>query len=204
MHTPTLLSPLGRRAFIRLSTFAGSGLALGLALRPARVDAAELSPAFPAPDAGDFAPNHHLHISPDGTVTLVSQNPEAGQGVKTSLPMLIAEELEVDWKTVKIEQAGLDDRFRRQIAGGSGATPAHFEEFRRLGATARTMLVAAAAANWTVPAAECVAENNRVHHRSTGRSLGYGELAAKAATMPVPDVAMVQLKDPKNFKILGQ
>ena len=118
--------------------------------------------------------------------------------------MLIAEELEADWKTVTVEQAGLDNRYRRQVAGGSGATPAHFEEFRRLGATARLMLVSAAAETWGVPATECVAEQNRVHHRGSGRSLGYGELAEKAATMTVPEASTVALKDPKDFKLLGR
>ena len=205
MSSSLLSSPLARRSFIRLSGLAGGGLALGLSFRSKAAAAEELvNPAYPAPGAGDFAPNHHLRIATSGEITIISQDPEVGQGIKTSLPMLIAEELEADWKTVKVEQAGLDNRYRRQIAGGSGATPSHFEEFRRLGATARIMLTAAAAETWGVPLAECVAEQNRVHHRASGRSLGYGELAAKAATMQVPEADSVTLKDPKEFKLLGR
>lgn len=203
MHTDTPIATVSRRGFIRISSLAGGGLALGLAFRPAS-SAAEPNPAFPAPATADFAPNHHLRISPDGSILLVSQDPEVGQGIKTSLPMLIAEELDADWSTVTVQQAGLDDRYRRQIAGGSGATPAHFEEFRRLGATARVMLVQAAAQTWGVPAGECHTENNRVHHRASGRSLGYGELATSAASLPVPDASTVALKDPKDFKLLGR
>jgi isoquinoline 1-oxidoreductase subunit beta len=203
MSTATLLPAVNRRTFIRLTGLTGGGLALGLALRPA-ARAAEANPAFPAPGENDFAPNFHLRIAPSGAVTIVSQNPECGQGVKTSLPMLIAEELEVDWQTVTVEQAGLDDRYRRQIAGGSGATPAHFDEFRRLGATARVMLIQAAAQAWNVPVGDCHAEKGAVHHRPSGRSVGYGELAAKAAALPVPAADSVVLKESKDYKILGQ
>jgi isoquinoline 1-oxidoreductase subunit beta len=203
MNTETLPF-FTRRAFIRSTGLLGGSLALGMSLQSAAAaDTAVANPAFPAPEPGEFAPNFHLRISPTGTITLVSQNPEVGQGIKTALPMLIAEELEVRWEDVVIEQAGLDERYRRQVAGGSGATPAHFEEFRRLGATARTMLIEAAAQTWGVPAAECVAENSAVHHRSSGRSLRYGELVAKASTLPVPPLDSVRLKEPKDYKILG-
>jgi isoquinoline 1-oxidoreductase subunit beta len=205
MNPDTLLPAVSRRAFIRLTGLVGGGLTLGLSFRSAAQAAEGLAnPAYPAPAVGDFAPNHHLRIAPSGAITIISQDPEVGQGIKTSLPMIIAEELEADWQTVKVEQAGLDNRYRRQIAGGSGATPAHFEEFRRLGATARLMLTNAAAETWGVPVAECVAEQNRVHHRKSGRSLGYGELAEKAATLPVPEASTVPLKDPKDFKLLGR
>lgn len=203
MNLDTLSSAVTRRGFIRISSLAGGGLALGLTFRPAAA-AAEANPAFPAPAPTDFAPNHHLRISPSGTITIISQDPEVGQGIKTSLPMIIAEELDVNWESVTVEQAGFDPRYKRQIAGGSGATPAHFEEFRRLGATARHMLVAAAAETWGVPATDLRTGENRVHHPASGRSLTYGELAARAARLPVPDAASVTLKDPKDFKILGR
>ncbi len=202
MNTDTApLPPFSRRGFIKLSGLAYSGLSLGLML-PGRA-AAEANPAFPAPDADVFAPNFHLRIARDGAVSIVSQNPECGQGVKTALPMLIAEELEVEWKTVTIVQAGLDERYQRQVAGGSGATPAVFLPFRTLGATARTMLVAAAAQSWSVSPTECYARANAVHHRPSGRSLGYGELVSVAATLPVPAEAEVVLKEAKDFTILG-
>lgn len=190
-----------RRGFIKLSGLAYSGLSLGLML-PSRA-AGEDNPTFPTPEADEFAPNFHLRIARDGTVSIISQNPECGQGVKTALPMLLAEELEVKWESVKVVQAGFDDRYKRQVAGGSGATPAVFLPFRTLGATARTMLVAAAAQSWGVAAGECYAAANAVHHRASGRSLGYGELVATASTLPVPAESDVVLKDPKDFKILG-
>lgn len=197
-----LAAPVTRRSFIKLSSLAYSGLSLGLML-PGRATAAELNPTFPTPADEDFAPNFHLRIAPDGTITIVSQNPECGQGIKTALPMLIAEELEVDWKSVSIVQAGLDDRYKRQMAGGSGATPAHFTPFRQLGATARAMLITAAAQTWAVPADECYAASNAVHHRPSGRQLGYGDLVAVAAKVPVPSAAEAPLKAPADFKILG-
>lgn len=200
MKTLTDIS-LSRRGFIKTTGVATSGLTLGLMLS-SRASAAEANPAFPAPEATDFAPNFHLRISPDGAVTIISQNPECGQGIKTALPMLIAEELEVDWQTVAVEQAGLDDKYRRQVAGGSGATRAHFMEFRRLGATAKDMLIAAAAQTWGVDAADCRAVANQVHGPN-GATLSYGELTGIAATLDVPDPETVALKDPADFRILG-
>lgn len=196
------LPPVSRRSFIRTTGLATSGLTLGIMLC-SKAQAAEINPAFPAPEEGDFAPNFHLRISPNGVVTIISQNPECGQGIKTALPMLIAEELEVDWHSVTVEQAGLDGNYKRQVAGGSGATPAHFMEFRRLGATAKAMLVTAAAQTWGVDIAECYASDNHVHHRPSGNSLAYGELTTAAAELSVPDVDTVALKAPADFKILG-
>ncbi len=199
--TSPAIPTVSRRGFIKATGAAYAGLSLGLMLPNRAVAADETNPAFPAPGDDEFAPNFHLRIDRDGHVTIVSQNPECGQGVKTALPMLIAEELEVTWDSVQIVQAGLDNRYQRQVAGGSGATPATFIPFRQLGATARAMLIAAAAQTWEVSADECVAADNAIHHRSSGRSLSYGELVATAATLPVPEQA--PLKDPKDFKILG-
>lgn len=201
MNTLTDTS-LSRRGFIKITGIATSGLSLGLMLSN-RAHAAEANPAFPAPDETDFAPNFHLRISREGAVTIISQNPECGQGIKTALPMLIAEELEVDWQSVTVQQAGFDDRYRRQVAGGSGATRAHFMEFRRLGATAKEMLVAAAAQSWGVDPSECHAADNAVHHDASRKTLSYAELTSLAATLPVPDTETVALKDPADFKILG-
>jgi len=193
-----------RRDFLRKSTLASGGLVLGLYLNAASTAAEQIAKASAMPRSGKFKPNAFIAISPDGVVTLVSKQPEMGQGVKTSLPMVIAEELEVNWKDVVIEQGNLDPAYGDQSAGGSRSTPTNYDEFRRLGATARTMLVEAAALTWKVPAGDCYAAESAVHHRPTKRRLGYGQLVAKAATLAVPEAKSVVLKDPADFKLLGK
>jgi isoquinoline 1-oxidoreductase subunit beta len=198
--TPSL-APLNRRSFLKLSAFASGGLVLAAYFRFGG-DAFAAEVVVPATD-GTFAPNAFIRIAPDGSVTLMSKTPEIGQGIKTSLPMIIAEELEVDWNSVKIEQAPLNPIYGGQSAGGSTTTPNNFDNFRKLGATARTMLIAAAAQTWGVSASECYADHGSVVHRNSPRRLTYGELVATASTLPVPPAAEVQLKDPKDFKLLG-
>jgi isoquinoline 1-oxidoreductase beta subunit len=195
---------LSRRGFIKLSTIATGGLALAFYLRGAPSAFAESARGSATSSGPEFAPNLFIRINPDGHIVITASNPEGGQGVKTALPMLIVEELDADWEQVTIQQADLNPALGRQVAGGSGATPAHYEPFRRFGATARAMLVAAAAETWNVPPTECVTGSATVTHSPSGRKLTYGQLATKAATLPVPDAATVSLKDPKNFKLLGQ
>lgn len=192
---------MDRRAFLRTSALAGGGLVLGFYLSPvSRLVGAEVV----KPTAtGDFAPNAFIRIAPDGAVTIFAHKPEIGQGIKTSLPMVVAEELEVDWRTVKVISAPLDPVFGGQSAGGSTSTPSSYMNLRRAGATARALLIDAAAQTWSVPVSECRAESGRVLHAGSNRSLGYGELVAKAATLPVPDATKVALKDPKDFKLIG-
>jgi isoquinoline 1-oxidoreductase beta subunit len=180
-----------RRFFLKASAVLGGGLLLRGVLPAMAADAAPLT-AF-------------IRIAPDGTVTIMSKNPEVGQGIKTMLPMVIAEELDVAWKDVRIEQAPLNEAvYGRQFAGGSMATPLNYDPLRRAGAAGRAMLVTAAAGTWDVPAAECRTEEGVVYHDASGRSLGYGALAARAASVPVPDPARVTLKDPATFRIIGQ
>ena len=200
MNASLLSLPTGRRDFLKLTGLAGGGIALAFYIRSGN-DAVAAAAAVTA--SGDFAPNAFVRISPAGKVTIVSKQPEMGQGVKTSLPMIIAEQLEVPFKDIAIEQGDFDEKkFGNQSAGGSNSTPNNYDNFHLVGATARTMLVEAAAQTWGVPAAECRAEKATVVHTS-GKSLTYGQLAAKAATLPVPAKSAVTLKQPKDFKLLG-
>ena len=186
-----------RRSFLHAATATGGGLLVGAYSTP--FAAAQQPPAPPPFEATAF-----VRIAPDGTITLVSRNPEIGQGIKTMLPMLIAEELEVDWKTVKVEQADFDAKYGMQTTGGSRAASNNWVPMRQVGAATRHMLIAAAAKQWGVPETECFAENGRVYHKSTDRSLGYGELASTAASMPVPDLKTLKLKEQGDFKIIGK
>ncbi len=190
---------VSRRQFIRVTALAGGGMLIATHL-----DAFGVAERL----AGDGPPeeslNAFIRITPDGVVTITAKNPEIGQGVKTMLPMLIAEELDVDWDDVRVEQASFDpEKYEGQFAGGSNATPQSWMPMRRVGAAGRAMLVAAAAEGWGVPAAECATEAGVVHHRRSDRSAGYGELATRAASMPAPDLESVPLKDPAEFHIIG-
>jgi isoquinoline 1-oxidoreductase beta subunit len=190
---------VSRREFLRASAIAGGGLLLASYVEPLSAAAARL-PFAPS----DASLNAFIRIMPDGIVTIVSKNPEVGQGIKTALPMLVAEELDVEWKNVRVEQAPLDtNRFTQQFAGGSTATPNNWLPMRRAGAAGRAMLVAAAAAKWGVPTSECDTEKGIVRHRASGRSVSYGEIAGAAASVAAPDLATVPLKDPKTFTIIG-
>jgi isoquinoline 1-oxidoreductase beta subunit len=196
-------STMDRRSFLRLSGLTGTGLFLSFALK----NGTEVYAASAQSPAG-LTPNAFLRIAPDGSVSISSHKPEVGQGIRTALPMLVAEELEVDWKSVTVIPGDLDPAYSilgmNQSAGGSNSTPTSYDPLRRMGAMGRTMLVAAAAKTWNVAASECVAEAGFVHHRASGRKAGYGELVAVAATLPAPDVKDVALKDPKSFKLIGQ
>jgi isoquinoline 1-oxidoreductase beta subunit len=189
---------LNRRSFLQVTATASGGLLLGTWLEPT------FAAASPALGNDPFVPNAFIRITADGSVTIIAKNPEIGQGVKTSLPMTIAEELDVRWEDVTIEQGDLNPAYGGQVAGGSTGTPTNWEPLRRAGAAARQMLVAAAAATWSVPKADCTTSDGRVHHRASNRSLGYGDLAARAATLTAPDLRTVALKPPAEYKIIGK
>jgi isoquinoline 1-oxidoreductase beta subunit len=190
---------MDRRQFLRASTLAGGGLLLNFSWLAGR--AAEASGWASLPEAF-FELNSYIRISPGGSVTLFSANPEFGSNVKTSMPMILAEELDVEWEKVVVEQADLyPQRFSRQFTGGSQGIRQGWKPLRTAGATARRMLVEAAAQQWGVPAQEVVTERGRLHHKATGRSAGYGEMASAASRLPVPKD--VKLKDARDFRIIG-
>ncbi len=146
--------------------------------------------------------NSYLSISPAGDVVIYSPNPELGQNIKTSFPMVVAEELEADWEKVRVVQANLDtEKYDRQLTGGSGAMPHSWEILRKAGATAKYVLVAAAAKTWDVPADEITVEKGIISHKASGKSGHFGEFVAEASTMTAPEE--VTLKDKKDFKIIG-
>ena len=158
-----------------------------------------------APPIGETPLGDYVSIAPDGRVTLLARNPEMGQGTKTLLPMLIAEELDVDWSRVRVETAPADPkRFVSQYAGGSLSVPDNWEAMRQVGAAARSLLVFAAAARWKVDPATLTTADGQVIQGATGRTLAYGDLVAEAARLPAPDPKTLRLKPASAYKILGQ
>jgi isoquinoline 1-oxidoreductase beta subunit len=190
-----------RRDFLRNIALAGGGLMLGFPWDSAKAEMPSLiNPSALPTDTGI---NSYLSILADGTVHIHSPNPELGQNIMTSFAQIVAEELDADWTKVKVSQAPLDTkRFERQLTGGSGAIPHSWMRLRKAGASARYLLMAAAAKRWGVPVSECKTDNGVVSHPASGRKAGYGELANEASAMEMP--ADVKLKDRKDFRLIGK
>src|SRR5579862_1316683 len=185
------MSPLSRREFVAAGVAAGAGLIIGFYL-----------PHGEPGEQHGFSPNAYLRITPDNKVTVVVARSEMGQGVRTALPMILAEELEADWKQIVIEQAGASTLFGDQTTGGSASVKSTWDPMRRAGAAAREVLISAAALTWGVPRSSCTAQAGFVVHAASNRRLSYGELVAKAATLPIP--TDIPLKQSKDYKIVGQ
>src|SRR5271167_946970 len=179
------MSPLSRREFVAVGVAAGAGLVVGFYLPHGGSTGKEV-----------FSPNAYLRITPDNKVTIVVARSEMGQGVRTSLPMILAEELEADWKQITIEQAGASTLYGDQTTGGSASVRTTWDPMRKAGAAAREMLISAAALEWGVPRSSCKAANSAVVHAASNRRLSYGQLAGKASVLPIPtDVPLKQAKD---------
>ncbi len=185
------MSPFSRREFVGAGIAAGAGLVIGFYL-----------PHGSGSRKESFFPNAYLRITPDNKVTIVVARSEMGQGIRTALPMILAEELEADWKQIEIEQAGASTLFGDQTTGGSASIRTTWDPMRKAGAIAREMLISAAALTWGVPRSACAAESGHIKHAASNRSLTYGELIDKAATLPIP--SDVTLKQSKDYKIVGQ
>ncbi|MCP5411458.1 MAG: xanthine dehydrogenase family protein molybdopterin-binding subunit [Alphaproteobacteria bacterium] len=193
---PAAAITLGRRGFLKLGAGAGAGLVLAFALPTGKADAAESNPRLI---------NAFVRITPENTVIVYSKGPEIGQGIKTAFGLIIAEELDADWKTVQVEQAQVNSKlYGYQGAGGSTSIPRAWDQLRQAGAGAKAMLVAAAAKAWNVPAGEIVAQDSRLTHKASGKSATYGEFASAAAKMDVPDPKSLKLKATREYRLLGK
>jgi len=185
------MSPITRRELLTGGVAAGAGLVIGFYLPHERHGGRR-----------SFSPNAYLRITPDNKITVVVARSEMGQGVRTALPMILAEELEADWKQIEIEQAGASTLYGDQTTGGSASIRTTWDPMRKAGAAAREMLISAAALTWNVPRSGCTAEAGYVKHAASNRSLSYGELVGRAANLPIP--TDVPLKQSKDYKIVGQ
>jgi isoquinoline 1-oxidoreductase beta subunit len=198
---PGMLANLSRRGFIKVASGAAGGLVLGLSMgAPGEAQAQSAGPP-PRP----FAPGAFVRVAPDGKITLISKNPEIGQGIKTGFGVILAEELDAKWSDVTVEQAEVNRAvYGTQIAGGSMSIPRAWDELRYAGAGARAMLVAAAAQRWGVPASDLTTSDSTVIHAASGRKASYGSLATAAAALPVPDIQSLKLKARKDYTLIGK
>lgn len=188
---------LDRRSFLKLTAGAGAGLVLAF----------NMAGKAKAGQSADNTPdlNAYIRISPNGAIEIYSKNPEIGQGIKTSFPMIIAEELDADWQDVTVTQSPIDEKtFGRQNAGGSRSIATNWNRLRQAGATARHMLITAATKKWGVPFAECTTANSHVFHPPSGKKATYSSLAADAAAQPLPQANLVKLKKKEDYTLIGK
>jgi len=187
---------ISRREFLQRTGKAGGGLVLALTLTSACQPSGEIIGG-----ASSVAPNVYVNIRDDGVVEIYCHRSEMGQGIRTCLPQIIADELDADWDRIELIQALGDEKYGDQNTDGSTSIRKHFDLLRTAGASARAMLIAAAASNWDVPAAECVTRDHAVHHEASGKSAGFGDLVAAAAEIPVPEE--VSFKSPEDYRYIG-
>jgi isoquinoline 1-oxidoreductase subunit beta len=204
MKKTSKTAELDRRSFLQVTALAGGGVLIGM-----------YAPAFAQQPGGrggapaipwSLAPNTYITVHPDNTFTILAKNPETGQGIRTALPQIIADEFDIDWSQVKIQQADLDPKYGPQFEGGSRAMPTNYDPMRQIGAGGRLMMVTAAAQTWNVPAGELTTGSGVVTHAASRRTATYASLAPRVAAMtpPAADAVKAAYKDPKNFKIIGK
>lgn len=198
-ETVTKAAPLqmSRRTLFKLTGAAGAGLVIAFAMTPELAEAAASAKAF--------VPNAFIRIAPDGSIFIFSQRPEIGQGIKTALPLVVAEELDAAWTDVKVEQAPINPKlYGPQGAGGSTSIPTSWDRLRKAGAAARAMMITAASKQWNVPEAELTTQDSKVIHAKSNREATYASLAVKAAALPIPDEKTLKLKTRDQYRLLGK
>jgi isoquinoline 1-oxidoreductase beta subunit len=192
---------LTRRDFLKVSAAAGVGIVISIYL-PGCLQA-DRTPAATTEPAAALAPNLFVTISTDGQVTITCPRPDMGQGTRTALPMILAEELGADWASVQVKQADADPAYGDQQTGGSTSIQVYYDPLRRAGAVGRALLIAAAAQLWSAPPESCTARNGLVTNRETGEQFSFGELVETAMTLPVPNPVAAGLSDPSEFTLIG-
>jgi isoquinoline 1-oxidoreductase subunit beta len=198
---PGLDAQINRRKFVQHGTAAALGLVIGVRFeRMAPAQESEKARKKPAPNPFDA----YIHVKPDGRISLIVAKSEMGQGIKTGLAMILAEEAEVDFSTVSVEQAETrPDIYPHMGTGGSGSTQENYTPLRRAGATVRELMITAAATRWNVPKQECEAKKGSVRHEKSSRQATYGELIEAARRLPLPNEGTVELKDESEFELIG-
>lgn len=199
----TTATQLDRRSFLQVTALAGGGVIIGM-YAPAL--AQQGRGGAPGQSAWSLEPATYITVHPDNTFTILAKNPETGQGIRTALPQIIADEFDVDWTQVKIQQADLNPKYGPQFEGGSRAMPTNYDPMRQVGAAGRLMMVTAAAQMWNVPVSEITTGSGTVMHAKSKRKATYASLSSRVAAMPAPsaDAVKAAYKDPKNFKIIGK
>jgi isoquinoline 1-oxidoreductase beta subunit len=203
MNKKTTPTQMDRRSFLQVTALAGGGVMIAMYAPDALAQqGGRGGPQIP----WSLAPATYITVHPDNTFSVLAKNPETGQGIRTALPQIIADEFDIDWTQVKIVQADLDPKLGPQFEGGSRAMPTNYDPMRQVGAAGRLMMVTAAADMWSVPASELTTGSGTVKHARSNRTATYASLASRVAAMPVPstDAVKAAYKDPKNFKIIGK
>src|SRR4029077_16409865 len=190
--------------FLQVTALAGGGVIIGM-YAPALAQEGGRAGA-PGQTPWSRAPNAYITVHPDNTFTIVAKNPETGQGIRTALPQIIADEFDIDWAQVKIQQADLNPKYGPQLEGGRREMPTNYDPMRQVGAGGRLMMVTAAAQMWNVPASSLTTGSGVVTHAASKRTATYASLASRVASMtpPAVDAVKAAYKDPKNFKIIGK